>query len=274
MLEVRWNETSGWGKPRIVPLHDIAVHPFNSTLHYALQGFDGFKVFRDPQGKLRTFRPDAHAARFNKTNQTLGFPTFDPTEFVKCVDELIKTDEKWVPAASGALYIRPTMVSMTNSLELRPPRDALLYVASSPCDPVPVPLPKPINIKIESVGARTWIGGSGDVKAGANYGLGIKYMKGAEAAGLDQTMWLSNGHIVEMDTCNVFILWVDKWNRKELVTPALDGSVLPGITRDSIIQLLRNDSRFHLTEKTIPVSNLVKAHKDKKVKRPQHRANR
>lgn len=262
MLEAKWTEENGWDKPKIVPTHDFHVHPFNSTFHYAFEGFEGMKAYRDANGKIRTFRPEMNAKRLNRTGSELCFPSFEPEEFVKCLDELLKIDEKWIPEPPSTLYIRPTIVSMTNKLGVHPPHETLLYVTSSPSGPYFKGGFKPTNMKVESVGVRAWPGGTGHIKAGANYCMGIKYVRDAFAAGYDQVVWLNGKNITEAGACNIFIYWVNKQGQKELVTPMLDGTILPGITRDSVLQLAREDKRFITSEKKIPVGDVVKAHKE------------
>jgi len=265
MLEVRWSMETGWGKPHIVPSHDFAVHPFNSAFHYAFEGFEGMKAYRDANGKIRTFRPEMNAKRLVRTGQEICFPSFEPEEFVKCVDELLRIDEKWVPEAPSSLYLRPTIVSMTNKLGVHPPHETMLFVASSPSGPYFKSGLKPVKLKVEGTGVRAWPGGTGHVKAGANYTMGIKYVKSALDAGYDQVIWLNGKNITEAGACNIFVYWINKNNEKELVTPMLDGTILPGITRDSVLQMGKEDKRFITCEKKISVTDLVKAHKEKRV---------
>ena len=265
MLEVLWNAETGWGKPKIVPTHDFSVHPFNSSFHYAFEGFEGMKAYRDDNGKIRTFRPERNAIRLNWTSEEICFPSFDPSEFVKCLDDLIRVDERWVPEPPSTLYIRPTIVSMTNKLGVHPPHDTMLFVASSPSGPYFKSGMKPVKLRIESTGVRAWPGGTGHVKAGANYTVGIKYVKAATEAGFDQVIWLNDKHITEAGACNIYVYWINKKNERELVTPMLDGTILPGITRDSILQLAKEDTRFKTVEKKISVTDLVKASREKRL---------
>jgi len=265
ILEVLWKETTGWGKPRIIPTHDFKLHPFNTSLHYAFEGFEGMKAYRDAEGKIRTFRPEMNAKRLVRTSEEICLPSFEPDEFVKCVDELLRIDEKWVPADPSSLYLRPTVVSMTNKLGVHPPHESMLFVASSPSGPYFKSGLKPTRLKVETIGVRAWPGGTGNVKAGANYTVGIKYVREALKQGFDQVIWLNGKNITEAGACNIFIYWINKKNEKELVTPMLDGTILPGITRDSVLQLGREDKRFVTAEKKISVADLVKAHKEKRV---------
>lgn len=242
------------------------MHPFNSSFHYAFEGFEGMKAYRDAAGKIRTFRPEMNAKRLNRTSEEICFPTFEPAEFVKCLDELLRVDERWVPDAPSTMYLRPTIISLTNKLGVHPPHETMLYVASSPSGPYFKGGMKPIRLRIETNGVRAWPGGTGHVKAGANYTMGIRYVREALAAGYDQVIWMNGKNITEAGACNLFVYWINKQNQKELVTPMLDGTILPGITRDSILQLAREDKRFITSEKKISATDLAKAAKENRVR--------
>jgi branched-chain amino acid aminotransferase len=265
MMEAKWNEKTGWGAPQIVPSHYFSVHPFNSTFHYAFEGFEGLKAYRDPSGRLRTFRPDMNAKRLNRTSAEMCFPTFEPTEFVKCLDELLKIDDKWIPDAPSSLYIRPTIVSLTNKLGVHPPADTMLFICAAPSGSYFKSGVKPLKLKVETIGCRAWPGGTGHVKAGANYAIGIKYVHDAIAEGFDQVLWLNQGNLTEAGAMNFCVLWENEEGKKEVVTPFLDGTILPGITRDSILQLTKEDGRYLASEKIIKVDDLVRAYKEKRV---------
>ncbi len=265
ILEVKWNAERGWDNPKILPTHDFNVHPFNSSFHYAFEGFEGMKAYRGADGKIRTFRPERNAIRLNRTSEEICFPTFDPQEFVKCLDEFLKVDERWVPEPPSTLYIRPTIVSMTNKLGVHPPHETMLFVTASPSGPYFKAGMKPVKLKIEPNGVRAWPGGTGHVKAGANYTVGIKYVKAAMEQGYDQVIWLNGKSITEAGACNIFVYWINKQNERELVTPMLDGTILPGITRDSILELGRQDTRFKTSEKKITVTDLLKASREKRL---------
>eukprot|EP00826_Nyctotherus_ovalis_P035392 TRINITY_DN3039_c0_g1_i2.p1 TRINITY_DN3039_c0_g1~~TRINITY_DN3039_c0_g1_i2.p1 ORF type:complete len:290 (-),score=91.89 TRINITY_DN3039_c0_g1_i2:232-1101(-) len=263
---MEWSADAGWARPRIVPFHEFDIHPFNSTLHYAFEGFEGMKAYRDPNGKIRTFRPEKNAARLNETSKRICFPTFDPNEFVKCLDEFLRIEEPWVPEEPSTLYIRPTIMSLTDVLGVHPPNKTMLFVTASPSEIYFKNGLNPIKVKIETEATRAWPGGTGDVKVGANYIMGITQTKAAAKEGIDQLVWLNKDRITEAGACNLYVYWINKDNQKELVTPMLDGTLLPGITRQSILDLTKDDKRFTSCEKKVTVKELVKAHKEKRVK--------
>ncbi len=245
MLEIYWTAEKGWSHPKIVPFHNFELHPTNTTLHYALEGFEGMKAYRDTHGGIRTFRPHMNAERLVRTSQELCFPTFEPDEFVKCLDSLLTLDNKWVPKA---------------------PSSTLLYAICSPSAAYFTGADaKPLKLFVETRGVRAWPGGSGHAKVGANYAVGIKYFKEALDNGYDQVLWLNGRNITEVGGCNFFVLWINKKGERELATPRLDGTILPGITRDSILELNKFDKNYVTAERPIPVSELVKAARDKRV---------
>jgi branched-chain amino acid aminotransferase len=265
MFEAEWNIERGWGKPRIVPFHDFSLHPFNTTLHYAQEGFEGMKAYRDPKGKIRTFRPLMNAERMVRTSSEICFPSYDPAEFVQCLDAFLKIDEKWVPAAPASLYIRPTIMSTTNRLGIHPPTDTMLFFVASPSSADIKNTTGFIKMFVETRGVRAWPGGSGHAKIGANYAIGLKYLVEATKKGYDQVLWLNGNRVSEGSGCAFFVYWINKKGEKELVTPALDGTILPSITRDTILQLAKKETGFITSEKPVLVTDLVKAAKDKRV---------
>ena len=265
MFEVYWDHNNGWNKPKIVPYHNLSLSPMNSTLNYAFEGFEGMKAYRDPQGKIRTFRPIKNAERLVNTSRELCFPSFEPEEFVKCLDELLRVDEKWIPSFPDSLYIRPVVMSTTNKLGVSAAKSTMLYIISSPSSAYFKIDSKPLSLYVETRGVRAWPGGSGEAKVGANYAIGIKYTNEALSHGYNQVLWLIGRNITEAGACNFFIYWINKKGEKELATPQLDGTILHGITRDSIIELASEDKRFKTAQKTITITDLVKAAKERRV---------
>lgn len=265
MFEALWNKKEGWLKPKIVPFHNFELSPLNSTLHYALEGFEGMKAYKDGNGKIRTFRPFMNADRLNRTSAAMCFPTFDSNEFVKCLDTLLKIDSKWVPSYPISLYVRPTVISMTNKIGINAPSETMLFITATPSGPYFKTSARPVKMVVETKMARTWPGGMGNVKIGANYVIGLKNVEEAKQQGYDQVLWLNGKHVSEMGGCNFFVYWINKKGEKELITPALDGTLLPGITRDSIIQLAKGDPRFITSERPLLMTDLFKAGKEKRV---------
>lgn len=223
------------------------------------------KAYRDGNGKIRTFRPLENAKRLCRTSERICLPTFDPEEFVKCLDEYLKIEERWIPDEPSTLYIRPTVISLDNKLGVQAPTHSMLFITSSPSGPYFKDGLKPVKLKIETEAVRAWPGGTGDIKAGANYIMGIDRAKLAAKEGFNQVIWLNGKYITEAGACNLYIYWVNKQGQKELVTPALDGTILPGITRKSILELMQDNTRFKCVEKKISVNDLTAAFKEKRL---------
>jgi branched-chain amino acid aminotransferase len=259
LLEVLWSEKNGWSKPQIVPTHNFGLHPFNTTIHYAFEGFEGMKAYKDAQGKIRTFRPEMNAKRLVRTSEELCFPSFDPNEFVKCLDEYLKIEERWIPESPASLYLRPTIMSMTNKLGVHPPAETMLFVCAAPSGSYFKGGVKAIRLKVETQGVRAWPGGTGFVKAGANYAIGIRYVHDALAQGYDQVLWLNGGHVTEAGAMNFYMLWKNAQGVTEVVTPMLDGTILPGVTRDSVLQIVREEGKYPANERKIHVDEIVEA---------------
>eukprot|EP00826_Nyctotherus_ovalis_P035397 TRINITY_DN3039_c0_g2_i7.p2 TRINITY_DN3039_c0_g2~~TRINITY_DN3039_c0_g2_i7.p2 ORF type:complete len:306 (+),score=102.91 TRINITY_DN3039_c0_g2_i7:1432-2349(+) len=246
-------------------MHHFKLSPFNTTIHYAFEGFEGMKAYRDSKGKIRTFRPEENGKRLCRTSERICLPTFDPNEFVKCLDEFLKVDEQCVPEEPSTLYLRPTVISLDNKLGLQTPNHSMLFVTASPSGPYFKGGLKPVKLKIETEAIRAWPGGTGDVKVGANYIMGIDHAKAAAKEGFNQVIWLNDKYITEAGACNLYIYWINKQGKKELVTPMLDGTILPGITRKSILELTKDDNRFTVCEKKVTVNDLMTAFKEKRL---------
>lgn len=268
MLDVLWSSSTGWGKPKIVPFQNFSIHPFNSTLHYGLECFEGLKSYRDTKGHIRVFRSDRNALRMNDSCRALCFPTFEPQEFLKCMDELLKVDKDWTPEYPACIYVRPTVISMTNQLGVHAAREARLFIALSPSGSYFASGVKPLKIKVETEGCRAWPGGTGNVKLGANYASSPKFTEAAEKLGFDQIIWMNGKNLAEVGAANFFIFLVNKKGERELTTPKLDGTILPGVTRDSVLELAREDKKIKVTERLISIAEVVKASQEKRVGEP------
>lgn len=136
MLVIDWDKKSGWHKPTISQLKPITLHRFNSSLHYAIECFEGFKAYKNEKGEIRLFRPECNMYRLKNTSKALCLPDFDGRELLSCIKELVKLDERWIPAERGfSLYIRPTHISMENTLGVKDPSAAQLFVVACPTGP-------------------------------------------------------------------------------------------------------------------------------------------
>lgn len=243
MLTVEWDKTTGWGAPSIHPYQNLSLDPATCVFHYAFECFEGMKAYKDKQGQIRLFRPDKNMERFNKSAARIALPTFTPAAMIDLIARLAKVDERFIPDQRGySLYLRPTMIGTQKTLGVGPPGSALLYVIASPVGPYYPTGFKAISLEATDYAVRAWPGGVGDKKLGANYAPCIVPQREAMSRGFQQNLWLfgEEEYVTEVGTMNMFVAMKDKeTGQKELVTAPLDGTILEGVTRDSILSLAR-----------------------------------
>ncbi|XP_062512590.1 branched-chain-amino-acid aminotransferase, cytosolic-like [Corticium candelabrum] len=269
MLEVEWDAAEGWKTPKISEFHNLSLSPGSVVLHYALEVFEGTKAYRGDDGKVRLFRPIENMKRMNNSAKRLSLPTFDGEEFVKCIKDLVRVDADWVPSEPNtSLYIRPTMIGTRPSLGVGPSNTALLYVVLCPVGPYFKSGFKPVSLLADPRFVRSFKGGIGDTKAGGNYGGTIFVQLEAEKQGCQQVLWLygQDELLTEVGTMNVFLHWTNEAGENELVTPPLDGLILPGVVRKSLIELAQQWGTIKVSERRITMAETVKAVKDGRLK--------
>lgn len=265
MLEVDWSLEGGWGVPRIVPYHDLAISPASSSLHYAIQCFEGMKAYLDAENRIRLFRPEKNMQRMVASCARLALPTFDGNELIKAMGTLLKLEKDWIPNQRGySLYIRPTCISTDRTLGVAPPKSARLFVILSPVGPYYREGFNPVKLLADDVHVRAWVGGSGGFKLGANYGPTIMPQLEAMRKGYSQVLWLYGNEkfVSEVGTMNFFVLWKNKQGQRELITAPLDdGTILPGVVRDSILAVARQDhsKEMVISERTYTMAELAEA---------------
>lgn len=255
MLVVEYDHGRGWHSPRIVPYGPFQMDPAAAVLHYGQELFEGMKAFRGADGDVRLFRPERNCQRMNDGAARICMPAFDPEWMEQLITELVRVDESWVPHAPGtALYIRPTMIATEPFLGVRPSQKYLFYVILSPVGSYFSGGMAPVKIWVEPKYVRAARGGLGAVKAGANYAASLLAAEEAKKAGYAQVLWLDAAEhrwFEEVGTMNLFVKIGD-----EIVTPPLGGSILPGVTRDSVLQLLR-DWGMKVTERPIAIEEIA-----------------
>ena len=256
MFIADWSEDKGWHDERIVPFAPIPVHPAASVLHYGTEIFEGMKAYYTENG-IQTFRPKDNIQRMNDSAERLCLPFLDEEDTLNALDTLIKLDSDWVPTEEGtSLYIRPFMIGNDESLGVHAVHNAKFVIILSPVGAYYAEGLNPVKITIEDEDVRAVRGGTGYAKCGGNYAASLRAGKKAEKRGFTQVLWLDGverKYIEEVGAMNVMF----KING-EIVTPALTGSVLPGITRRSCIQILR-DWGYTVTERQISVDELLQA---------------
>lgn len=267
MLVAHWNSKSGWGTPSIVPFGPLSIPPSASVLHYGIQVFEGMKAYRCENGTIQMFRPDQNMDRLYNSAERLSLPTFDKVELLKCISELVRLDQDWIPYAdNSSLYLRPTIISTEPSLGVKPPDSAMVFVLNGPVGPYfDSGTFKPISLLADPSFVRAWSGGVGDCKAGGNYGPTIYAQKMAHSKGCAQCLWLYKDRVTEAGTMNFFMHWINEQGEKELVTPPLNGLILPGITRKSLIELAHSWDEFKVSEEEFTIQTVAKAAKEGRV---------
>ncbi|XP_014209170.1 branched-chain-amino-acid aminotransferase, cytosolic [Copidosoma floridanum] len=262
MLKVFYHEAlGGWQMPEITPFENLVLHPAAKVLHYAIELFEGTKAYRGIDGKIRVFRLDMNMERMNTSAQRSGLPTFNGDELIKCINRLVSIDQEWVPHAEGSsLYIRPTLIGIDPTLGVATSDSAMLYVILSPVSSYfeKHKLNRGVSLLADPRYTRAWPGGCGDRKMGSNYGPTVQVHKEATEKGLQQVLWLygENDQITEAGAMNVFVFCVNEHGEKELITPPLNGLILPGITRKSILALSREWNQFKVTERVITMTEI------------------
>jgi len=267
MLEIEWNLKEGWGAPTIRPYHNLSLPPSASVLHYALECFEGLKAYKDASNQVRLFRPMENMKRLNKSAARVRLPTFNEGDLLKSIEQLVMVDKDWIPSGNGySLYLRPTLISTQATLGVGAPTTALFFMIMTPVGPYYPTGFKPIKLLADDVNVRAYPGGTGGYKLGANYAPTILPAYEASIKGYSQILWLFNDQITEVGTMNMFVYWKTPEGKNELVTaPLTDGTILPGVTRDSILQLTRKWGEFTVSERNITIGDVIKAIKENRL---------
>ncbi|KAF8273785.1 branched-chain amino acid aminotransferase II [Lactarius quietus] len=243
MLMIPWNQSEGWGTPEIKPYGPLPLDPSSTVFHYAQCLFEGMKAYKNKDGQITVFRPDLNMARMNRSAQRLALPTFDGAALLDLIKQLVRLDHHWVPQEKGySLYIRPVMIGTQNTIGLTPPESALIFVICSPVGPYYRDGFKPVALHGTTEHVRAYPGGTGEYKIGANYAVAVFPQKTAAELGYVQNLWLHGPehNLTEVGTMNLFVVFRQEDGFLELVTPPLDGMILPGVTRDSVLSLARS----------------------------------
>ncbi len=246
MVDICWSKVGGWHRPRVQPYGPISLDPAAAVLHYAQEIFEGLKAFRHADGSIWAFRPEANAARLQRSAVRMALPELPTEYFLDSIKELIAADGAWVPSAPGtSLYLRPFMFAKESFLGVRPAEKVNYYVIASPAGAYFKGGLAPVSIWLTTEYARAAKGGTGAAKTGGNYASSLIAQQEAYENGCDQVLFLDSEeekYLEELGGMNVVLVKKDG----TLVTPASD-SILEGITRDSILQLAAD--RGHSVER-------------------------
>lgn len=259
MFIMNYDKGEGWHDARIVPYGPFELDPAAMVLHYAQEVFEGLKAYRTADGSIQLFRPEKNMARLNVSCERLCIPKIDEELALKAIKTLVDVDRDWVPSREGtSLYIRPYVFATDAQVGVHAAEHLTFAIILSPVGAYYPNGIEPVKIYVEQKYVRAVVGGTGFTKAGANYAISLKGQEEAEEQGYIQTLWLDGverKYIEEVGSMNVFFK-IDG----EVVTPALVGSILGGITRMSIIELLRSKG-YKVSERRLSVDELVDAFK-------------
>lgn len=239
MLIMEYNN-GAWQEPEIVPYDDFKLPPATTVLHYGQGIFDGLKAYKSPEGKITLFRPYDNFNRINNSGKRLCMPPIDVNKMVDCLMELLRIEAEWIPTAPGtSLYIRPTMIGADPQLGVHPAHRYLFYIILSPVGSYYANGLKPTKIMVEEHYVRAPIGGTGEAKCMGNYAASLLAGELANQKGYDQVLWLDgkeHKYVEEVGAMNMFFVI-----NGVVKTPPLLGSILPGITRDSVIKVCKKE---------------------------------
>ncbi|MFF4714099.1 branched-chain amino acid aminotransferase [Streptomyces eurythermus] len=240
MVTIRWTEGRGWHDAQLVPYGPISLDPSTAVLHYGQEIFEGLKAYRQPDGSVALFRPEANARRFRSSARRMAMAELPEELFIAALDALLTQDADWVPPHGGeaSLYLRPFMFATEAALGVHPANEYLFMLIASPSGAYFSGGVKPVTIWVAEDHVRAVPGGTGDAKTGGNYAASLLPQAEAAAHGCDQVVYLdavTRTKVEESGSMNVAFVYGDR-----IVTPALSGSILEGITRDSLLQVARD----------------------------------
>ena len=257
MLLMDYTSGIGWHDPKIVPFADLSLHPASVVLQYGAEIFEGLKAYRRPDGRVQLFRPMENIRRLNNSARRMAMPTMDEELGLECIRKFVEVDQDWVPSRPGtSLYLRPFMIATGADLALHGISEAMFVIIGSPVASYFPDGLKPVSIMIEDEDVRAVRGGTGEAKCGGNYAAATRAGDRAEKKGYSQVLWLDGverKYVEEVGGMNIMFK-IDG----EVVTPKLTGSILPGITRKSAIELLRSQG-VTVSERLLSVDELKAA---------------
>ncbi|MBZ0199195.1 MAG: branched-chain amino acid aminotransferase [Ignavibacteriaceae bacterium] len=259
VFEMDYSPALGWHNPTIKPLQNLSFHPATMVLHYAQAVFEGLKAFKTEDNEVVIFRPQKHLERLNRSARRVCIPELDLDFVMEALKELVSIDHDWIPKKEGeALYIRPFLFGVDGALGVRPSGNYKFIILLSPVGAYYPEGFKPVKILATDEYVRAVRKGLGECKTPANYAASLLAAESARKQGFTQVLWLDGieqKYIEEVGTMNIFIHFKD-----EVATPKLTGGILPGVTRDSVINILK-DRGENITERLISIDEVVDAYK-------------
>jgi branched-chain amino acid aminotransferase len=260
MFTMKHRKGEGWVEPKITRYAPFNIDPAAVVLHYSQEIFEGLKAYAASDGRVLLFRPDQNAKRMHRSAERLCMEPFPEEYFLEAVETLVNLDKRWIPKApETSLYIRPTLVGLGAALGVHPASEYLFYIILSPVAAYYKEGFKPVKLMVEDFYVRSVIGGVGDAKTGGNYAASLMAGAKAEEKGFSQVLWLDGKekkYVEEVGSMNMFFVF-----GKKLVTPNLGGSILPGITRASVLELAKSLG-YQTEERRISIDEVVKGLED------------
>lgn len=257
MFTMKYTAEQGWHDAKIQPNEPMQFDLATTVFHYAQGIFEGMKAFIQPDGKVAVFRPEENWARMNRSAERMCIPQFPVDVVEEGLEELLKIEKDWIPTAPGtALYIRPTIVATRIMLGVHASTEYLFFIILSPVGSYYAHGLEPTKLLVEDFYVRSSIGGTGEAKCLGNYAASMKAGEEAEKKGFDQVLWLDaqeKKYVEEVGSMNMFFVI-----EGEVVTPALVGSILPGITRKSCIQVLKENG-YRVSERKVSIDEVIEA---------------
>ena len=255
MARVTWSADQGWHDRRVEKQGPLLLHPATAVLHYGQEVFEGLKAYQHDDGTVWTFRPEANAARFATSARRLALPELSTADFLASIEALVRVDREWVPSGGEtSLYLRPFMYASESFLGVRPTREAEYVVIASPVGPYFTSGVKPVSIWVVQDYHRAGPGGTGFAKCGGNYAASLLPQQEAYQHGCEQVCFLdatTNTELEELGGMNVFVVRADG----SVATPPLNGSILEGVTRSSVLTLLA-EAGHDVSERPIPLAEV------------------
>ena len=257
MFKMDYQPKTGWSNPRIEPYGDISLDPAAMAIHYGQEIFEGLKAYGGKDGGIYLFRAKDNIERLNRSAERMCMPELDIDRVMEGMKKLILLDKEWVPRSQGtSLYIRPTMLATEAHLGVRPANTYLFFIITGPVGAYYKEGLNPVKIYVEDNYVRAAQGGTGEAKTAGNYAASLMASEKAKEGGFTQVLWLDaaeHKYVEEVGTMNMFFV-IDN----ELITAPLTGSILPGITRDSAIQIVK-DWGMKVSERSLSIEEVIEA---------------
>ncbi len=257
MFLMEYDEGTGWHDARVEPYHNLSIDPAASVLHYGQEIFEGMKAYRTKEDEILFFRPLMNAARWNQSAKRMCMPTMEPEMYMEALQAVVDVDRDWTPHAYGtSLVLRPTMIALEKSLGVHPAKKYLFFIICSPSGAYYKNGMAPVSIYVEEEYIRAAAGGTGYAKCGGNYAGSMLAGEKAEELGYDQVLWLDGverKYIEEVGSMNMMFVIDDT-----IITAPLAGTILPGVTRNSILTLA-SDAGWKVEERKLSIDEVYEA---------------